>query len=336
MRAVVFAAGSTPNAHLLALYAAREHCSCWAVVAQSWQVLAMAHALGAEALWHCEGIPSAEQLHAQTAAPLILAAGDLPHGGAQVRHCTQIIALTEEHVRVWQNIPHGARRITCAPPLTLALCAQPQTPLPLMLAPPLVDAPTFPTAPAPPPPPRERVILRGHSAEQSAQHILNALHELGASPAPTLPPGATVDERQTTQSPHALHSAPLIIAGGKGFGADAYGEAFGVAVRSAFETLIVPLAAQLGGAPAATRAIIDGAGIDARYQVGQSGRTVRPTVYLAAGIQGAAQHLQGIGQDSAIIAINTDANAPIFARAALGIVDDARAVLAALLATSTQ
>ena len=97
-----------------------------------------------------------------------------------------------------------------------------------------------------------------------------------------------------------LKAARVIIAGGAGVGS-----------KENFK-LIWDLANCLGAAPAATRAAVDLGFIDRDHQVGQTGTTVRPSLYVAVGISGAIQHQAGMSQSQKIIAINNDPNAPIF------------------------
>jgi electron transfer flavoprotein alpha subunit len=112
-----------------------------------------------------------------------------------------------------------------------------------------------------------------------------------------------------------IEDADILVAGGRGLGKP-----------EGFE-LCESLAEALGGAVAATRAVVDAGWYPYAAQIGQTGKTVAPKLYLAAGISGAIQHKVGMQSSENIVAINKDQNAPIFEFSDLGIVGDLNKIL---------
>ncbi len=132
-------------------------------------------------------------------------------------------------------------------------------------------------------------------------------------------PHRKIVERAEAQKGQAdLTSAPIIISGGRG-----------LKQKENFQ-LIFDLAKAVGGAVGASRPVVDAEWLPREYQIGSSGQTVSPKLYIAVGISGAIQHLVGMQTARCIVAINKDAEAPIFKIAHYGIVEDLFKVVPAL------
>jgi electron transfer flavoprotein alpha subunit len=141
-----------------------------------------------------------------------------------------------------------------------------------------------------------------------------AVPDLGATGAATV----TAVHVEESSGPK-LDEANIVVSGGRGLG------------EAGKYEMIEQLAKLLKAAPGASRAIVDAGWVPYSYQVGQTGKVVKPTLYIAAGISGATQHMVGMKGSKNIIAINKDKEAPIFSIADLGIVGDVHKVLPKLI-----
>jgi electron transfer flavoprotein alpha subunit len=154
-------------------------------------------------------------------------------------------------------------------------------------------------------------VARGAGADDPAGPILLADDDLAVRLVRRVQEEKRVD----------LKGARIVVAGGAGVGS-----------RDGW-ALVHELAETLGGVVGASRAAMDGGWVGPEHQVGQTGTTVRPKLYIAAGISGAIQHRAGMDQSSKIIAINTDPNAPMFQIAHYRIVGDVGEVLPMIIKT---
>jgi electron transfer flavoprotein alpha subunit len=126
---------------------------------------------------------------------------------------------------------------------------------------------------------------------------------------------AMLEQAHEEQAGPSIEDAEIIVAGGRGLGGP---ENF---------ALVEELAQALGGAVAATRAVVDAGWYPYSAQVGQTGKNVSPKLYVACGISGAIQHKVGMQSSNVIVAVNKDANAPIFEFSDLGVVGDLHQVV---------
>ena len=161
---------------------------------------------------------------------------------------------------------------------------------------------------------RPKSFVADPSGGAAAEVVALAVPDTGAKGA------AKITKRHVEErSGPKLDEATIVVSGGRGLG------------EKEKYAMIEELAKLLRAAPGASRAIVDAGWVPYAYQVGQTGKTVKPTVYIACGISGATQHMVGMKGAKNIIAINKDQEAPIFSIADLGIVGDVHKVLPKLI-----
>jgi electron transfer flavoprotein alpha subunit len=163
-------------------------------------------------------------------------------------------------------------------------------------------------------------LFRGGVLEPQEQQGGGEVHALQVEIAERSLRAVLVEPAVEEDSGPSIEDADVIVAGGRGLGR-----------REGF-ALVEELAGALGGAVAATRAVVDAGWYPYRAQVGQTGKTVAPKLYVAVGISGAIQHKVGMQGSGAIVAINKDPHAPIFDYADLGVVGDLNEILPRLSA----
>jgi len=154
------------------------------------------------------------------------------------------------------------------------------------------------------------VLMRPNQINEAPKSNLEGSFELRTLTLPAAEGYKIISTKQGESKRPDLTEANIIVSGGRGL------------KEASNFSLVEKLADTLGATPGASRAIVDAGWVDHSLQVGQTGKTVAPNLYIALGISGAIQHLAGMSSSKVIVAVNTDPNAPIFQKATYGIVGD--------------
>ena len=167
------------------------------------------------------------------------------------------------------------------------------------------------------------VVLRPKAVEPLVADFSRTGDVVAVQPAldPSIVRARLVETVRQASEGVRLEDAPVVIGGGRGIGG-----------AEAFE-MLEELARVMGGAVGASRAVCDAGWIDHSYQVGLTGKTITPDIYITVGISGASQHMAGCSASKNIVAINRDADANIFKAATYGVVGDWKNVLPSFLET---
>jgi electron transfer flavoprotein alpha subunit len=163
------------------------------------------------------------------------------------------------------------------------------------------------------------ITVRPNSVTAEPLATAGSVSELSRGPVPELPPVRIVDRVEEAAASASIEDARIIVSGGRGVGGP-----------DGFK-LVEALAQQLGGAVGASRAAVDSGWIPYAQQIGQTGKIVKPQLYLALGISGAIQHKVGMQTAESIVAVNRDPDAPIADFADVVVVGDLFEVGQALL-----